>query len=150
MSAIANLSFFDGASTPVTHFLSPLGVRPEKDVPTARWREVVANVPFDSQINALMALQRLKSGIFRSEFRVVVPVMEAISGQNLSGYTAAPKTAYEDMFMLVGFHSPRSTVASRRLARQSIINMAGGITSSVTPLGSHPYADLADYLIMPT
>jgi hypothetical protein len=95
-----------------------------------------------------MTLAQLKnSDVYRVDTRVEIPVMEAIAGNNVSGYTAAPKVAYVDTVLTTGFFSPRSTIAGRRLVRQLAVNIANGVSTSVTPVTTGPVADLFDSLV---
>jgi hypothetical protein len=150
MSAIANLVAYDGASTPVIHTLVPVSVtRKDSDI-TAEWREMVASVPAYAQVTCSLRLQATKSGLWKSETRVVVPTMEAVTNQNAAGYTAAPKVAFTDTFVLTGFHHPRSTITGRRLARQLIVNIANGVLTSVAAVTTGPVPELADQLVAPT
>jgi len=73
--------------------------------------------------------------------------MEAVSGQNSSGYTAPPKVAYVDTHEEVGYFHERSVVNGRRLARQLSLNIAGGVSTSVTPVTTGPSPELFDQLI---
>jgi len=150
MSAIANLIAFDGAATPVTHTLTPISVTREKGVVLAEWRELVSTVPAYAQIRQSMKMEKSKNGVYRLESRTVVPVMESVSGQNASGYTAAPKVAFEDTVAMTQFAHERSTVASRRLVRQLSLNINGGITTTVTPVTTGPAPELFDLLVAPT
>jgi hypothetical protein len=92
----------------------------------------------------------LKSGVRKVEWKVVVRVMEAILNQNAAGYTAAPKVAYEDTHMWVSYFHPRSTVTSRRLSRQLLVNISGNITTSVAASNSGPFSEAIDYIVGPT
>lgn len=150
MSAIGNITVFDGAATPVSHTLVGESVTREKDTVIALYRELVLGVPTDASLTIRMTMTRLKSGVRRSEVRVTVPVMESVSGQNSSGYTAAPKVAYEDTYTLVGYHSPRSTILSRRLARMLLVNIANNVSTSVAAATAGPLPELTDFLISPT
>lgn len=150
MSQLSNITVFDGASTPVSHVLSGVAVHREKGLTTAVWREINGALPTEACISASMTLQVLKSGITRSELRVVVPTMEAVSGVNAQGYTASPKKAFEDTFALVGFHSPRSTSNGRRLARMLLVNMANNVSTSVAAATSGPLVELTDFLVLPS
>lgn len=150
MSAIATLVAFDGAATPVTHSLVAISVsRKEQDI-TAEYREMLASVPAYAQISCTVRLQLTKSGLWKSETRVVVPTMEAVTNQNAAGYTAAPKVAFTDTFVLTGFHHPRSTITGRRLARQLIVNICNGITTTVAATTTGPVPELVDQLVAPT
>jgi hypothetical protein len=96
------------------------------------------------------SIERLKSGVYRTEFQTVVPVMESISGQNAAGYTAAPKVAYENTINEIGFFHERSTVTDRRLARQMAVNVSGSVATSVAPVTTGPFPELFDLLMAPT
>ena len=150
MSQIADITVFDGASTPVTHTLKAMEVTRESGTVTALWQELNAAVPSYAQIRAVMKKSTLKSGVVKTEFRVVVPVMEAILNQNAAGYTAAPKVAYEDTIILQSFAHPRSTVTSRRLTRMLGVNIANNISTSVAAASTGPYSELYDSLVSPT
>lgn len=150
MANIANITVFDGAATPVSHTLTAISVTRESDTVTAEWREMLASVPAYAQVKAWMKLSVLKSGTYKTELRVVVPVMEAILNQNAAGYTAAPKVAYENTISTVAFFSPRSTVTDRRLARQLAVNILGSISTTVTPVVTGPLPELIDQLVAPT
>lgn len=150
MSAISNITAFDGASTPVSHTLVATSVSKEKNVVQAVWVEKVASLPEYAQVRLAMKMEKLKSGVFRVEERLEIPVMESVSGQNSSGYTAAPKVAYTDTHVTVGLFHERGSIAGRRLCRQLGLNIHGGITTSVTPVTTGPAAELFDLLVAPT
>lgn len=150
MANIANIVAFDGAATPVSHTLVPIDVSRVKNKVTANWREQIPSLPVYAQIRASSVQEVLPSGIVKSEIKVVVPVMEAINAQNALGYTAAPKVAYEDTYMLTSFSHPRSNITGRRLARQLLINIAGNVTTSVVAATTGMVPDLTDTLVSPT
>lgn len=149
MSQMANITVFDGAATPVSHTLGMISVTREKGKVTAFWREAIATLPEYAQVRATMTIEKLKSGVWKTELRVVVPVMEAVSGQNAAGYTAAPKVAYENTVVTTGYFHERSDIAGRRLARQMAINVLGNISTTVTPLATGPLPELFDQLVAP-
>ena len=150
MANIANIVAFDGAATPVSHTLVPIDVSRVKNKITANWREQIASLPVYAQIRASMVQETLPSGIVKSEIKVVVPVMEAINAQNALGYTAAPKVAYENTFVLTSFAHPRSDIIGRRLSRQILLNIAGNVTTSVAAATTGAVPDLTDMLVSPT
>jgi hypothetical protein len=150
MASIADITVFDGASTPETHTLKAISVNTEKGVVKAHWRENLASVPTEAQISATVSTKRLPSGVVQVDAVVNVPVMESISGQNAAGYTAAPKVAYVDQFKMTNFQHPRSTQTSRRLARQLMANLLTNATTSVTVSTSGPLPDAFDNQIMPS
>jgi len=150
MSQIANITVFDGAATPVSHTLVAISVTREKDTVEALWRENLASVPVYAQITCTMKLTRLKSGVYRVESKVEVPVMESISGQNSAGYTAAPKIAYVNTVNTIGLFHERSDANGRRLVRQMAINIDGNISTSVAAATTGPLPELFDLLVAPT
>lgn len=151
MAAQANITVFDGASTPVSHTLIGEGIERLPDgTLKASWKESLAGVPDYAQIRVTGTKRKLKSGVFRVSFRVEVPVMESISGQNLSGYTAPPKVAYVDTTEIVGYFHERSIVTGRRLSRQLAVNLGGNISTTVTPVATGPLPELFDQLIQVT
>lgn len=150
MSAILPITVFDGAATPVAHTLVPISVSRMGAEVSAEWREVLASVPAYAQVRCSLKLSPLKSGVHKAEFKVVVPVMEAILNQNAAGYTAAPKVAYENTISAIGFFHPRSTVTDRRLARQILVNLMGNISTTVTPVSAGFVPELVDQLVAPT
>jgi hypothetical protein len=150
MSQISDITVFDGAATPVVHTLKAVDVTREKGLVKANWRESLPGVPAYAQIRVSMQIERLKSGVYRAEQRVVVPVMETISGQNAAGYTAAPKVAYENTVITTAFYHERSDITGRRLARQLSTNLIGSVATSVTPVATGPLPELFDLLVAPT
>lgn len=147
MTAQANIVAFDGASTPVSHTLTPAGTKIEKGVSIASWKENLGTVPDYAQVRFGTKKIKLGSGVHRVSARTEVPVMESISGQNASGYTAAPKVAYVDTLETTGYFHERSTIVGRRLARQLHQNLMGNVSTSVTPVTTGFAPELFDQLI---
>lgn len=151
MSAIANITAFDGAATPVSHTLVPVKVNvDEKGVFRALWRENNAALPIEASITYEQTLTRLKSGVVRVDSITQVPVMESVSGQNSAGYTAAPAVAFIDKYVTSGYQHRRSTPTSRRLARQLHVNVLGSVSTTVTPVQTGPAPEMFDLQVMPT
>lgn len=150
MASIANLVAFDGAATPVSHTLIPVSVSREKNKVTALWREALPGVPIDAQVRVQLTLDQLPSGVYRTELRTVVPVQEVVTGSNSAGYSAAPKVAYENQMVTIGFFAARSDIAGRQVLRQLHHNIVRGITTSVALMTGGPAPDLFDQLIAPT
>lgn len=150
MSAIGNIVAFDGAAAPVSHTFTPISVTRDKNKVVAEYREQLASVPAYAQPRITVTLETLKSGVYRVETKVVVPVMEAILNQNAAGYTAAPKVAYENTVSTIGFFHQRSDITGRRLVRQLAVNIDGSIATSVTPVITGPVPELFDLLVAPT
>jgi len=145
MSAQSNVTVFDGAATPVSHILVPMGAGPDPLLGNvARWRELLSSVPLGANVRLSTMERRLKNGTNRVEIRVEVPVMESVAGQNSAGYTAPPKVAYTDTFMFVGYFSDRSTIANRRLGKQMIANLLNNISESRSAATSGVASELID------
>jgi hypothetical protein len=151
MSALANITVFDGAATPVTHTLIGESVSRDPDGSiVAVYKESNAAVPDYAQIRCTLRKKRLPTGVFRVSARAEVPVMESVTNANSSGYTAAPKVAYTDTVEVIGYFHERSLVTGRRLVRQLAINVAGSVSTSVAPVTTGPVPELIDQLLMPT
>ncbi len=151
MSAISDITVFDGASTPVSHTLKAVSVtRKGANEIVAEHRESLASVPLSAQVRATTSLVKMKSGVYKVQQRTVVPVMESISGQNAAGYTAAPKVAYENTNILVGLYHERSTEAERRSARMLSVNMGNNVSTSVAAATTGLIPELFDLLVAPT
>jgi len=150
MSAIASLVAFDGQSTPVSHTFLAESVARDGATVVATYKEATAGVPDYAQGKVTIKKAKLGSGVNRVSVRVEIPVMESVSGQNASGYTAAPKVAYVDTVESVGFFHDRSVIAGRRSARQLSVNIMNNVTTSVAAATSGPASELFDTLISPT
>ncbi len=151
MANIANIVVYDGASTPVAHTLLPVFVSKQADGTIhALWREGLASLPTEAQVRLEMKQRVLKSGVTETRTRLVVPVMESVSGQNAAGYTAAPKVAYEDAQEWVSFAHPRSTASGRRLAKQLLSNFSNNVATSVAAATTGPFDEAVSQQLMPT
>lgn len=150
MSAIANITVFDGAASPVSHTLVAISVTREKGKVTALWREQLASLPAYAQVSVSMTIEQLKSKVYKTTTRVEVPVMESVSGQNAAGYTAAPKVAYVNTVETTGYFHERSDITGRRLARQIAVNLANNVSTTVAAASTGPMPELIDQLVAPT
>lgn len=150
MAQQANITVFDGAATPVTHTLVALGLSTEGKKVKAFWGERATGVPLEAQIRLTLESEPLPSGIVKTTATVEVPVMESIAGQNAAGYTAAPKVAYVNKYIDIGFFHERSTIADRRLGRQLHVNIGNGVSTSVTPTTTGNVPELIDSLVFPS
>lgn len=151
MAQQSAITVFDGATTPVSHTLQPVDNKVSKDTRIAVWRENNAALPVEAQPR-IELYQRELGGSRVVETRVVaiVPVMEAVAGQNAQGYTAAPKVAYEDKAELRVLAHRRSTVASRRLCKQMLLNILNNVSTTVTPVSAGVVDEATAQLFMPT
>ncbi len=151
MANIAAITVYDGAATPVSHVLNPVSISRQSDgTILANWREGLTSLPVEAQVRCEMRQKTLKSGVVETRTRVVVPVMESVSGSNAAGYTAAPKVAYEVTQEWVSFAHPRSSVADRRLAKQLLTNLSNNISTSVAAATAGPFDEAVSQMLMPT
>jgi hypothetical protein len=151
MSQQANITVYDGAATPVAHVLVGESIEKSPDgTLVAKWKESLGGVPDYAQVRLTLTKRKLPSGVFRVSARVEVPVMESISGQNSSGYTAPPKVAFVDTTELIGHYHERSTVTSRRLSRQLAVNVGNNVATSVAAASTGFVPELFDQLIQAT
>jgi len=150
MSAIGSIVVYDGAATPAPHTLIPVSVSREKGKTVAEWRENASGVPLIAQVKFTQTIEKLKSGIFKVEGRVEVPVMETVTNQNAAGYTASPKVAYVNTMVSIGFFHERSDLAGRRLVRQLSVNLQNNTAGSLAPQVNGPLVEAIDQLINPT
>jgi hypothetical protein len=151
MSALANITVFDGAATPVSHTLVGESIErlPDGTI-LAKWKESLAGIPDYAQVRCTMRKLKLPSGVFRVSCRTEVPVMESVGTTNALGYTSPPKVAYIDTLDSVGYYHERGTVTGRRLARQINVNVMGNVSTSVAAATTGPASELFDQLLMPT
>lgn len=151
MAAQANITVFDGASTPVSHtFIGEEVARLVDGSVIAKWKETSLTLPDYACNRITMTKRKLKNGVTRVSIDVEVPVMEAINAQNSSGYTAPPKVAHVVKESAVVFRHERSTETDARLARQLLVNLLNNITTSVAAATSGPASDAIDKYILPT
>lgn len=150
MSAMANITAYDGAATPVLHTFYPVSVEKTKGEVIAYWREQLASVPVYAQGSVTMKLKKLSSGVYRVSSRVEIPVMESIGSQNSAGYTAAPKVAHVDTVETIGYFHERSSITNHRTVRQLAVNIDGNVTTSVAAATTGVLPELFDLLVMPT
>lgn len=152
MSAQANIVAYDGAATPVSHTLVAIGVSVDSKTgeTVALYREGITTLPIYAQVSMELRQKKLPSGVYRVQRTTEVPVMESVSGQNAAGYTAAPKVAYVNKYVDIGFFHERSTIADRRLGRQLHVNIGNGVATSVAPTTAGNVPELIDSLVFPS
>jgi len=151
MAQQANITVFDGASTPVSHtFVGEEVARMADGSVIARWKETSLTLPDYACNRITLSRRKLKNGMTRTGLRVEVPVMEAVNAQNSSGYTAPPKVAHVLTYELVEHSHERSTETDRRLTRMLPVNVANNISTSVAAATSGPASDAFDKYILPT
>lgn len=137
MAALADIVAYDGASTPVAHTFVADHVEYTGNDLIASWQEKTVGVPEYAQGSILLTRRKAQSGMTRIGMKVNLPVMESVSGQNLSGYTAAPKVAYVDSYEGVQWVHSRSLAQGRQNAKSIFINLMrnSGVTSPPVETG---------------
>lgn len=128
MAAQANLQLYDGQTTPVLKTFSARGA----DLGIARYLDVSSGIAIGLPTITLSNKSTSgSSGAFRAEGRIVLPVLEAISG-DAGGYTAVPKVAF-NMFGKVEMVSPnRATAQNRKDLKAFVANlMAHAVMTSL-------------------
>lgn len=135
MAALADLAVYDGESTPVLHTFVADHVEYTGSDLIATWQEKVVGVPEYAQGTIVLTRRKASSGMVRVGMKVNLPVMESVSGQNLSGYTAAPKVAYVDSYEGVQWVHSRSLAIGRQNAKsifRYLISNAVATTPAIT------------------
>lgn len=152
MSSMTDLTVFDGATTPTSNVLKAVSVSRDKGIVTAEWRANKANVPIYGQVRVTAKMQKSASGVYRTEARIVVPVLETVfpSTSTTAGYAAPPKVAYENTMIITGLFHERSDEGGRRLTRQLAANLLNNISTAVVPIQTGVLPELFDQLISPT
>lgn len=118
MSQIAPIVVADGKATPVNHTFGPVSVNP------AQYRESITGLPLVGQgVAGLTFRSGSNATLQRVRVMLALPALETVTGQNASGYTAAPKVAYENS-VIVDFILPvRGTADQRKDLRVLLSNL---------------------------
>jgi hypothetical protein len=150
MAQLADITAYDGESTPVAHAFVADHVEYTGNDLLALWSEKTVGVPEYAQGTLQLSKKKVASGMVRVGLRVNLPVMESVSGANLSGYTAAPKVAYVDSSEQVQWIHARSLAQGRQNSRQILRNIAGSNSSTATPVSSGMAYDAFVRLVFPS
>jgi len=134
MSSQANIVINDGQSTPVAKTFSARGA----DINLAVWKDVSGGISIGlPQITISNRESEGVNGSYRVEARVVLPVLETISG-DAGGYTAVPKVAYK-MFGKVELIAPnRSSLQNRKDIKAFVTNLLGHTVMAETFVDFNP------------
>lgn len=118
MAAIAPIVINDGKATPVAHTLNPVA-----SAPVALYREAASGLAQVGQVYS--SIQKTSANKDLDKVRIIlsVPALEVSSGANASGYTAAPKVAYEVKADVTVFLPTRSTPAQNKDLRVMLSNL---------------------------
>lgn len=120
MSAIANIAIQDGQATPVTHTFYPVQTAPD-----AILRENQASLPVIGQgaVKTQIKIASSADGLNKVTVTMDLPALETATGNNASGYTAAPKVAYSNRVVSVFYLPNRGTLAQRKDLRVLLRNL---------------------------
>lgn len=156
MSVQTNITAFDGAATPTSHLFTGAGTEVVNDAAglkqyMAEWKEFISSLP-DYALARITFRKRYlkKQETWRVSIAVDIPYMETATTAGVNGYTAVAKVAYVNSSQFVGYYHRRSSEAERRFGRQLLVNVAGGITTTVTPVQTGNAAELIDKNVTPT
>lgn len=151
MAQQADITVFDGASTPVSHLLKTQDNKVDKQGNrVATWRENLLTLPEEASVTLTIFQRTHPSGVKETRTDVKVPVMESVSGQNSAGYTAAPKVAYVDRSVYIQYAHPRSTPTSRRICKQILINLMNNVSVTAPAISAGVVDEAAVNGFMPT
>jgi hypothetical protein len=119
MAQIANIVVADGATTPINHTFFPLATRPD-----AQYREAIASLPLVGQgVTELVNRSGPTATLQRVRVKLALPALEAVTGNNAEGYTAAPKVAYTNSAVIDLILPARGTVQQRKDLRVMLSNL---------------------------
>lgn len=135
MSAQSNLVLNDGQSTPVAKTFSARGA----DMQLAAWRDVTGGISIGMPVVTLSNKenQRGNNGTFRVEARIVIPVLETISG-DAGGYTPSPKIAYSLLGKCELIAPLRATTQNRKDLRAFMSNLLAHAVMTETFVDFNP------------
>lgn len=117
MAAIAPITVMDGKATPVAHALNPV-----QSAPSAIWREQKVGLSQIGQIQLTVTRTTVTKELDKVRLVFSVPALEVTSGANASGYSAAPKVAYEDKADIAVFLPARATSDQHKDLRVMLSN----------------------------
>lgn len=124
MSAIAPIAVYDGRATPVLHTFNPGS--PQGGV--VKYREQISGIPYNAQ-SSIGCLQRFDerniAAINKTRIVLEVPVQEVAGPANQQGYTAQPKVAFTQKYVLEVFSPGRGDNVLRKDARVMFLNLMG-------------------------
>lgn len=149
MGQLADIIAFDGESTPVQHTFIADHVEYTGNDLIASWQEKVVGVPEYAQGSIILSRRKANSGMVRIGMKVNLPVMESVSGQNLSGYTAAPKVAYVDSYEGVQWVHSRSLAQGRNNVKSIMRNILTNTSVTGPAIASGVLYDAQVRLVFP-
>lgn len=113
MAAIADLTLNDGQGTPAAHTFSATDVSRDG---IARWQERTTNSVPVGYFEATASIRRPGKGVqtTKVDLKIVCPTLEVTAGSTGSGYQAAPKLAYNCLWVSSFVMHERSTLQNRK------------------------------------
>jgi hypothetical protein len=148
MTAMSNISVYDGEDTPVQHTFLPVSSDRDNGKNEAVWRENLSGVGLEAQPTVRLGTQRLRSGVYKVDLEVALPTQEVVTGSNAAGYSAAPKVAHVPRGKITFFFDERATQTERKNVRMIISNILRASTAS-NASGSGPGEEAVDLQILP-
>lgn len=118
MASFKNLTLNDGAATPVAHIFATKS----NDNQVSVYEDRVGGVPIGYAKNIIRISETTEQRTIKVD--IVVPILEAVSGSNASGFTPAAKVAYQNIGKLEFRVSARSTTQQRKDIVAFVQNMA--------------------------
>lgn len=109
MASFANIVINDGATTPVTHTFAVKS----NDNRISRFEDRAGGVPIGYSKLAVL-ISDINKNNRRVEVTFEVPVLEAVSGANPSGFTPAAAVAYYNKATVTFVTNNRSTTQNRK------------------------------------
>lgn len=125
MAAFADMVLADGQATPVNHTFKARRI----EGTLAKWQDISGGIAVGFPSLTVSSREPLKnSPNFRVNAKVVVPVLETISGNNYAGVTAAPQKAYDVVCDMSFIMPDRSTQAVRKDVLAYVKNLLANAT----------------------
>lgn len=111
MPAISQFTIYDGATTPLAHAFDPVGIRGE----IASYEDRATGVSIGYPTTTLSVVKPSKtSKLCKVRVKIVLPVMEVLSNNTMSGINPAPTKAFDLTFDGVFILPQRAGVQNRK------------------------------------
>jgi hypothetical protein len=133
---MTTLTLTDAAGTPVNRSYPLVQASPD----LAIWKDYTTNggVPAGAGV-ASLSLKENANGVIRLTGKLVLPTMEAISGQTSAGFAATPTKAFECLGSFDLVFPPRASLQNRKDLKAMFIDLLGDalVTAAVENF-AHP------------
>jgi len=111
MPAFSTITLNDGQATPVAHSFSPNVLNGE----LATYQDRVGGIALGYPVVSLTSTEPNKnSRVAKVRAKLVVPVLETVTGSSTGGFAPAPTRAYDLTADMTFFLPERSTLAQRK------------------------------------